>query len=108
MASKAKAEGMPRDRGWDPAKARIEATRRMVGNYDEWPKWPLLPMKHESKMDRGARMIGVMTEEDSDTYNIYLYNMYDKVPRLKGDIPEEKIMRFTSVDALIDDGWRVD
>jgi hypothetical protein len=90
---------------WDPAKARIEATRRMVGNFDGWPKWPILPMKKEIFTGSDSDL-GVMVEEDSDTYNVYIVNLFRLKTGMDWDaLPVEK---FSSVEELIDAGWRVD
>ena len=99
-----KAQG--KDKVWDPAKARVEATRMLVGNFDNWPAWPILPMRHEQEMERGARLLGCMTEEDSDTYNVYLLNMFEVTK--PGVWENAEVRRFDTIEDLIDNGWRVD
>ncbi|PYS90518.1 MAG: hypothetical protein DMF62_04965 [Acidobacteria bacterium] len=97
--------GIPKAKAYDPAKARVEATRRMVGNFDEWPRWPVLPMKKEVYTGRDNEDLGVMVEEDSDTYNIYLVNLF----RLKDvDWSTAPVVKFDTIEDLIDNGWRVD
>lgn len=87
---------------YNAIKAWEDATRRLVGNYDEWPAWPKLPMKHATRKLMGAALLGTMTEEDSDTYNVYLCTMFERIT------DEMEVERFKSVDDLIDAGWRVD
>jgi len=97
---------MAKAKGWDPVKARIEATRHLVGDYDNWPTWPILPMRNEVEWDRGAKVLGVMTEEDSDTYNVYHINLFQLKTGMDWDaIP---VTKFDTVEDLIDAGWRVD
>jgi hypothetical protein len=85
---------------YDPVKEREDATRRLVGNSDEWPRWPFLPMKRPGTWD-----FGLMVEEDSDTYNIYLgINLFDR----NKDFDKAKVVSFHSVGELIAAGWTVD
>ena len=91
---------------WDPVKARVEATRMLVGNFDNWPVWPILPMRNEIEKDKGSHRLGVMTEEDTDTYNVYLINLFQIKRGMDWDaLP---VAKFDTVEELIDSGWRLD
>lgn len=99
MAEKPKTK---KPKQYDPAAARLEATRLLIGNYDEWPRWPLLPMRNIQRGLHRNDCLGIMTEEDDDKYNIYIQNMYHKIT------DKTPIESFDSVDDLINAGWRVD
>lgn len=84
-----------------PIITREEATRFLVGNFDEWPKWPILPMIRGNVING---TIGVMVEEDEDVYNVYLCSMFEAKSKL--GICEKET--FATVDELMNAGWRVD
>ena len=56
----------------------IETDRAMIQNPDDWPVWPILPMK---RIRHGDAEMGIILAGHSTT--IYRCNMFD--PRLKTD-----------------------
>jgi len=77
----------------------------MINSPGEWPKWPLLPLKHRRrKLFADDTSLGFMLADDPTTVYVGLmFFLQDKGENL-GDFPTEK---YASVDALVND-WQVD
>jgi hypothetical protein len=86
---------------YNPAKERVDATRRMLADPESWPHWPRLPMKrpgHAHEKDG----IGTMLAFRTPPFRIYLTEMFAT------EITSAESLTFNSVDDLIDAGWTVD
>ena len=79
----------------------IETDRAMIQNPDDWPRWPILPMKRRR---HGGSEMGIILAGHSTM--IYHCNMFD--PRLKTDHASIKKTNYATVTDLLADGWMID
>jgi hypothetical protein len=72
---------------------------QMIASPDEWPQWPLLPLKRRG--DDDFPEVGCLLEGQ---LVVYLCNMWS----FDTDAPTSRAIRYPSIEALLDDGWVVD
>ena len=70
----------------------------MLRCQDDWPSWPLLPLKRDA--DGGGREFGTVTA----TTPLRVYAVGANVG-IDGDTPR---IDYESPDAIVADGWKVD
>lgn len=75
----------------------------LIGSEDDWPLWPVLPMKRP-KEDGGMPDTAVMYTGEHNT----LYLDVNVFALAVGDLPNSRKQTFDSLDALLDAGWVVD
>lgn len=85
----------------------------MVQSPMEWPRWPLLPLKHRKRNGHDPGYLGFLFARETPPFVVYVGMMYEvamKQPKPKtwGDalegIPTEK---YDDIDRLLAD-WKVD
>ncbi len=81
---------------------------RLMENEDNWPRWPLLPVKNRIRMrdqDGGAPMFGVIYAGNPHTVfvdvNIWTGDLAKTLDNAKKE-------RFSSWEKLIEAGWKGD
>jgi hypothetical protein len=82
---------------------REESEAKMIKTPNDWPRWPVLPLKRNR--EKAEFETAVLFEDKyhaAGTPRVYLSNMYAKVEE------STKYIDYASVDALLNDGWRID
>ena len=84
----------------DPAERAIEIEQ--IHAIDNWPNWPLLPMKkwEDGKLEVGLLLDGLLPVRPI----IYKANLYAQ----PSEVLAAETIEFPSWEALLDAGWRVD
>ncbi len=78
--------------------------RAFLLSPDDWPRWPILPMKKKGEFWKEERGHGFVFAGHPDT--IYFKNIWDiKAEDKVADYPKQV---YADVDALLADGWIVD
>lgn len=79
----------------------------MVMTPDDWPMWPMLPLKRYVALGHPAypRQTGCLVAGDQDTPIVYLTSAYQFNPRL---VEQYGNISYGSPEAMVDDGWLVD
>lgn len=75
---------------------------RMIMDEDNWPRWPILPMKRDRQPGRDKELGVVLA---GSTSKIYLVNMFE-AKKIAGGTAEVK--EYASSEELLLDGWVVD
>lgn len=89
--------------------------RAMILAPQNWPRWPVLPVKRSVSFDLECGFIMAEHKEVDKPMTIYLSSIFS----LPGEgcktwgevlarIPEEKRRRYDTLDAMLADGWMVD
>lgn len=84
-----------------------KATKRdldMMKDPRRWPAWPVLPVKRDSN---GNYQLGVIIAAKGQLTWVYLCNYWGLVAKTES-LKNAKILKYPSLDALLDDGWIVD
>jgi hypothetical protein len=77
---------------------------KFMQSPDEWPAWPVLPVKKAVAMHNP--ILGVMIEREGGVQpTVYLVNMYQLANKPLNTIPSET---YTDFEGVYDAGWRVD
>ena len=81
--------------------------RAFILNFTEWPCWPWLPLKRKNN-SLEEKNLGVLCADgfkDGFTiYHVYLFGL----PRSPEEFKASPQTHYTTVDALLADGWAVD
>lgn len=76
----------------------------MMQDADNWPRWPILPLKRITSghvIEAGLLVNGGLDGPHTDP-TVYLCNMYQPVTEIT---PTKK---YESFEAIVADGWKVD
>lgn len=82
--------------------------RTMMLNPEGWPRYPLLPLKRSDPAESHRLEYGTLYRGTG--FIVYLVGIY-AIPagrRLPDVLEPYKAMVYSNVDAVLDDGWRVD
>ena len=92
---------------------RRQKDKAMITDQDRWPMWPRLPLKKypvdfAHPENRLGFMVGTMDPEmdAAPPFTVYVGLLYQPLEEFM-DRPD-KVKTYTSIDALLDDGWVVD
>jgi hypothetical protein len=79
---------------------------------NQWPNWPVLPVKrYDGTKPSGFPECAVMVACEGLLTTVFMANMYGLVGESVGAMIrdlEVKRVEYADIDALLDDGWRVD
>jgi hypothetical protein len=85
-------------------KSTKERARRFIGNPQDWPLYPILPMKRKVCGEKYPEL-GVLVWPDTST--IILSNMLE-LPETREKLAELPQEVFGSVDGMLWAGWEID
>lgn len=92
---------MTNRKGVDPDGRPSEAA--MVRDPDQWPQWPVLPMKNREQREHGSPAIGFLQDTGiAEPVVLYHGNIFD------GGRDDLATTVFQTVDDLLGAGWVVD
>ena len=79
----------------------------MLKSPDEWPQWPILPVK---KWEGIGMRCGIVLAVEGYLSTIFLTNLFALTGNLKDLIDNAEIERivYDSPEVLVADGWEVD
>lgn len=78
----------------------------MILNPEEWPRWPLLPLKHKTRQAHEPNWVGfLIVSQPMPPYRVHAGSIY-RIDNLK-DADQLPVETFDSVDALLKE-WRID
>ena len=92
-----------------------EMHKSMMQTPDNWPAWPVLPLKRTIKLENGfyTKELGTLVACEGILTTVFLCNMWD--PRLHEtstfqELIDSEIPRivYADYDTLLDDYWEVD
>jgi len=79
----------------------------MILSPVSWPRWPVLPLKRGDVFSNGGTGFLIASREPWSA--VYLTNMYElKAGPIRPQLENVEKITYSSIDALIDDGWVVD
>lgn len=93
--------------GYDPA---LDADHvRMMQNPDDWPVWPVLPVKRRNSDGSSWPELGLMVAIHEYRYRVY----HATIPELRQGPLAPQLATidstvYTDAEAIVDAGWRVD
>lgn len=82
----------------------------MMQSPNDWPNWPVLPIKKWDKEKHQMDCACIIDEgplRQSVGIKVYLVSMYQLCEKSK-PLMEHKSKEYPSLDALVADGWKVD
>ena len=74
---------------------------KMMSDYDEWPRWPRLPLKRAA--DHGQIEVGCMLAVEGHLTTVWLTTLFSEI-----DVKTTKHIVYTDAEAIADDGWVID
>jgi hypothetical protein len=82
--------------------------KEMIESPDDWPRWPMLPMKRPNPDMTGQMQVGIITATEGKMTTVYLTDMFSA--HKLNDVPDEDRPKLVYQDtaAILDDGWVVD
>lgn len=75
-----------------------------IRHPEEWPRWPVLPLKHLTRPMFQKGSIGFLIEEETPPYKVYLGYIYLLGEFKPSELPQES---FDTIEALLKE-WRID
>lgn len=79
---------------------------RMIRTPNNWPRWPLLPVKRASKQPGAMPECAILTE-DAVGFRLYDANMFEIAAHNK-KLTDAPFKPYPTAEAVVDDGWTVD
>lgn len=77
-----------------------------------WPNWPLLPLKKwENGRLQSAFIYDAAPDENLNRWTVYEFNLFlldDEGDEFHKQVPPDKQHHFSSPEAILEAGWRVD
>lgn len=83
--------------------------RAFIEDPDNWPQWPLLPMKRIDSNQRLECAFIVSGDSGVKLYRGNIFAIYERPGNtLAEKLTDVPIYKYESVDALLADGWVID
>lgn len=84
-----------------------DADFKMMSTPDEWPVWPILPLKNGPWTNRRhAVLVSTHLRDDSLIYFLEGATIFDKVP--SAQLTEDNKLTPEKIRELVNAGWQVD
>lgn len=100
---------MPEATEWMKSKDP-ETEKALMQDPDDWPCWPMLPVKRYSTKEGSWPETGLMIAKSNVAGGVeptvYMLNLFGE--HTIKEFIECKKHKYESLDALVDDGWIVD
>ncbi len=79
---------------------------QMMKNPSRWPRWPFLPLKRRNRDTPGGfpelgRLLSTSTTDDTVEPVVYLGTLFETMQGAR-------TIKYTDLEAIVDDDWRVD
>jgi hypothetical protein len=84
----------------DTAPAEREKMTAFINDPDQWPLWPVLPMKRDWNLNPNAGYL--IDSGERPMIILYIGNIY------AADRDRHTSVEFDNLEAMFDQGWRID
>ena len=86
-----------------------QQTLKFIRTPDDWPAWPVLPMRKYSKGEAAGRFpeVGFIWADD-EAPCVRLGNLYELANQKQLNVIDVPTKSYSSFEEMLEDGWEVD